>query len=188
MKIGFAVPAASTLAKAPGTIVAAVFDGKVLGPAAKELDGLTGGAVARALFLNGPPQLQRKIRNVGVFVVREEGAHEGQGGGRGQTLGGGGELAARLDVGFARGERDQAADRFGARRAGVTDEAGAPQAHKRVGVSEGFAGEGLVKAAAEVERPQRLERELTRAGAHRVAQGRWCRKAASSTCSVASAA
>jgi len=49
MKIGFAVPAASTLAKATGTIVAAAFDGKVLGPAAKELDGLTGGAVARAV-------------------------------------------------------------------------------------------------------------------------------------------
>ena len=31
MKIGFAVPAASSLAKATGTVVAAVFDGKVLG-------------------------------------------------------------------------------------------------------------------------------------------------------------
>jgi leucyl aminopeptidase len=49
MKIGFAVPAASTLAKATGTLVAAVFEGKVLGPAAKELDGVTGGAVARAV-------------------------------------------------------------------------------------------------------------------------------------------
>ncbi len=49
MKIGFAVPAASSLATAIGTVVAAVFDGKVLGPAAKELDGLTSGAVARAV-------------------------------------------------------------------------------------------------------------------------------------------
>ena len=49
MKIGFAVPAASSLAKASGVLVAAAFEGKVLGPAAKELDGLTGGAVAKAV-------------------------------------------------------------------------------------------------------------------------------------------
>ncbi len=49
MKIGFAVPAASSLAKATGILVAAAFEGKVLGPAAKELDGLTGGAVAKAV-------------------------------------------------------------------------------------------------------------------------------------------
>ncbi|HEY4135056.1 MAG TPA: leucyl aminopeptidase [Alphaproteobacteria bacterium] len=49
MKIGFAVPAASTLAKTTGTIAAGVFADKVLGPAAKELDALTRGAVARAV-------------------------------------------------------------------------------------------------------------------------------------------
>jgi len=49
MKIGFAVPAASSLAKATGVLVAAVFADKTLGPAAKELDALTGGAVARAV-------------------------------------------------------------------------------------------------------------------------------------------
>jgi leucyl aminopeptidase len=49
MKIGFAVPAASSLAKATGVLVAAAFADKTLGPAAKELDALAGGAIARAV-------------------------------------------------------------------------------------------------------------------------------------------
>ena len=115
-----------------------------------------------AVGLDGPPEHERLKRVVEIAGMRGERRHDRQALRRGQPPCGGGELDPRLDVGLRGGERAQARGHGVGHAGPIGQEPHAPEAHVGIGMIERMQRERLVETAAEVDRPEGLERGLPR--------------------------